>query len=99
MVPREGSFLFVDNLAIPAQSKRQYTATVFINYLLRPDVAAVNSSTLRYPTPNAEARKLISPALDGANYAPPAGITLYSIEDVGDAARMYERIWTELKAH
>lgn len=99
VVPREGSFLFVDNLAIPVRSKKRYTAEVFINYLLRPDVAAVNSAFLRYPTPNAEAYKLIDPKLDGANYRLPSGIKLYSIEDVGEAGRLYEKIWTELKAH
>lgn len=99
VVPREGSFLFVDNLAIPVRSNKRYTAEVFINYLLRPDVAAANSAFLRYPTPNSEAYKLIDRTLDGANYRLPSGIKLYSIEDVGEAGRLYEKIWTELKAH
>lgn len=99
IVPREGSFLFVDNLAVPAASKRRHTALRFIDYLLRADVAAANSSYLRYPTPNAAARALIDPKLDGANYELPAGIKLYSIEDIGDFGRLYEKVWTELKAH
>lgn len=99
VVPREGSFLFVDNLAVPASSKRRHTAEAFIDYLLRPEVAAVNSTYLRYPTPNAVARALIDSQLDGANYDLPTGIKLYSIEDVGDAGRLYEKVWIELKAH
>jgi len=97
-LPREGTFLFVDNLVIPVRSKRKHTAEVFINYLLRPQVAARNSMTLRYPTPNEAARRLIDPKLPGASYALPKDIKLYSIEDLGDAGRRYERVWTELKA-
>jgi spermidine/putrescine-binding protein len=97
-LPREGTFLFVDNLVIPARSKRKRTAEVFINYLMRPEIAARNSVTLRYPTPNESARRMIDPKLPGASYALPSGIRLYSIEDLGEAGRQYERIWTELKA-
>lgn len=98
VVPREGSFLFVDNLAVPKASKNKYTAELFINYLLRPQVAARNSSYLRYPTPNEAAQALIDPGLEGATYKPPAGITLHSIRDIGEAGRLYERVWTEVKA-
>lgn len=98
IVPREGSFLFVDSLAIPKSTKNQYTAEVFINYLLRPQVAARNSSYLRYPSPNEAARPLIDPRLEGATYKLPQGITLHSIRDIGEAGRLYERVWTEVKA-
>jgi spermidine/putrescine-binding protein len=95
-VPREGTFLFVDNLVIPNSSKNRETAEVFINYLLRPEVAAKNSTFLRYPTPNEAARKLIDPKLSGANYTLPE-VKLYSLEDVGEAGRLYEKVWTEVK--
>ncbi len=98
VVPKEGTFLFVDNLVIPKDSRRQYTAEVFINYLLRAEVAARNSSQLSYPTPNEAARELIDPKLDSARYTLPAGIKLYSIEDLGEAGQLYERAWTEIKA-
>jgi spermidine/putrescine-binding protein len=65
---------------------------------MRPEIAARNSVTLRYPTPNESARRMIDPKLPGASYALPSGIRFYSIEDLGEAGRQYERIWTELKA-
>jgi spermidine/putrescine transport system substrate-binding protein len=98
VVPREGSFLFVDNLAVPKSARSRYTAEVFINYLLRPEVAAKNSNYLRYPTPNAAAYALIDPKLEGAAYRVPAGVRFHAIEDIGEAARLYERVWTEVKA-
>lgn len=99
VVPKEGSFLFVDNLVIPKASKNKYTAEVFINYLLRADVAARNSNHLRFPTPNAAAKTHINPAFEGANYQLPKNIKFHSIEDIGEAGKLYERIWTEIKAH
>ena len=35
---------------------------------------------------------------NGANYRLLSGIKLYSIEDLGEAGHLYEKIWTELKA-
>lgn len=98
VVPKEGSFLFVDNLAIPKASKNKQLAEQFINYLLRPDVAAKNSNFLNYPTPNAMAKPLLDPKAVGANYELPRGVMFYSIEDVESAGKLYETIWTELKA-
>lgn len=64
-----------------------------------PDqIEVANSTILRYPAPNAEAYKLTDPTLDGANYRLLSGIKLYSIEDLGEAGHLYEKIWTELKA-
>jgi spermidine/putrescine-binding protein len=97
-VPREGSFLFVDNLVIPKGARNRPAAERFIDYLLRADVAARNVNHLRYPTPNEAARKLIDPKLEGANLRIPANVRLHSLEDLGENARLYEKIWTELKA-
>lgn len=98
VVPKEGSFLFVDNLVVPKTSTRRPLAERFINYLLRPEVAAKNSSFLSYPTPNAAAKPLLDPKARGANYELPANVKFHSIEDVEAAGELYEKIWTELKA-
>lgn len=39
-VPREGSLMILDNLAIPANARNVEEAHAFINFLLRPEVAA-----------------------------------------------------------
>jgi spermidine/putrescine-binding protein len=97
-LPKEGTFLFVDNFVIPKGAKQKASAEAFINFMLRADVAARNSSTLRYPTPNEAAHKLIDPKLEGASYTLPANVRFYSLEDLGEAGRLYEKIWTEVKA-
>jgi putrescine transport system substrate-binding protein len=46
IIPREGALIWVDSLAIPKDAPNVDNAHVFINYLLRPDVAAANSNFL-----------------------------------------------------
>jgi spermidine/putrescine-binding protein len=97
-LPKEGTFLFVDNFVIPKGAKHKATAEAFINFLLRADIAARNSTTLRYPTPNEAAHKQIDTKLEGASYTLPANVRYHSLEDLGEAGKLYEKIWTEVKA-
>jgi spermidine/putrescine-binding protein len=58
-IPREGGTLWIDNLCIPKGAPNPALAHRFIDYLLRPEVAAEISRAVRFATPNAEARKLL----------------------------------------
>ena len=40
IVPKEGTTIWVDNMAVPADAPSQVTAEIFINFLLRPDIGA-----------------------------------------------------------
>jgi len=62
-IPREGAVMFFDMLAIPTDAPHPQSAHLFINYLLRPDVAAKNSTLMHYATSNAAAYPLIDPAV------------------------------------
>ena len=53
--------MFFDMLAIPADAPHPHNAHVFINYLLRPEVAAKNSALMHYATSNAAAYSLVRP--------------------------------------
>jgi spermidine/putrescine transport system substrate-binding protein len=59
-IPQEGGVIWQDNLAVVADSPNQYTAHVFIDYLLRPDIAARNTDWVLYLTPNQSARELLA---------------------------------------
>lgn len=52
IVPEEGSTLFIDNMVIPSSSRQPELAHRFIDYMLRPQVAALLSSEVLYPNPN-----------------------------------------------
>ena len=62
-LPKEGAMMNFDMLAIPADAPHPRNGHLFIDYMLRPDVAAKNSSALHYPTGNAAAYKLVDPAV------------------------------------
>ncbi len=62
-IAREGAIMFFDMLAIPADAAHVKNAHLFINYLLRPDVAARDSNAVHFATSNAAAYPLIDPAL------------------------------------
>jgi len=97
VIPREGTLLFIDNLAIPVKARDKELALVFVDYLMRPQVAARNSNYLGYPTPNRAARQYLDPRSTGANFELPTGLKLEALRDLGDEGAVYDRLWTELK--
>jgi spermidine/putrescine-binding protein len=99
-IPKEGGVIWTDNLAIPKTAASQYTAEVFIDYLLRPEVGAKITNFTWYGSPNQAAEEFIDPEILGepAIYPPPEVMDrLEFIRDVGDATTLYDRIWTEIK--
>ena len=58
--PKEGSGLWVDGLFIPSDAPHKDNAYLFLNFMLRPDVAAANASQSRYATANSAAWPLMS---------------------------------------
>ncbi len=101
IIPKEGGVIWADNLCIPTSAPNKHTAEVFINYLLRPEVAAANSNFTWYATPNSAAEEFIDEEIleEPAIYPPPDVMKkLEWLEDVGDATPLYERLWTEVKA-
>ncbi len=75
VVPREGSAIWMDQIAVLSASKHKKEAMQFIDFLNRPEIAARLSESLMFATPNREALKHVSPDVlnDPAIY-PPAAI-------------------------
>jgi putrescine transport system substrate-binding protein len=63
VVPKEGGMTWFTMLAIPVDAPHPKNAHLFIDYLLRPDVAAKNSSTLHSASNNVAADRLVDPAI------------------------------------
>ncbi len=100
-IPKEGTQLWFDNLAIPRDAKHVDEAHALINYLLRPDVAAKNTNFISYANGVAASRPLINKAiLDDKSIYPDAATmnTFYTI-GVHDPAttRLMNRLWTRIK--
>ena len=100
-VPKEGTQMFFDNLAIPKDARNPAEAHAIIDYLLRPEVAAKNTNFLSYANGNLASQSLIDPAIlnDHTIYPDEAAMArLYTI-NAHDAktTRLMNRLWTKIK--
>jgi putrescine transport system substrate-binding protein len=62
-IPKEGALLWFDTLAIPADAKHPGNAHRFIDYLLRPEVAARNTNFVNFANANLKATELVDEAI------------------------------------
>jgi len=100
-IPREGSVSNFDVLAIPADAPHPRNAHLFINYLLRPEIAARNSDAVKYASGVAAARELLSAEVrdDPAVY-PPAEVRARLVPSRAKShefTRLLMRSWTRFK--
>jgi len=100
-IPREGSQIWLDNLAVPAKAPHRDLAEKFINFILDAKVGAQLSNFTQFATPNHAARPFIKP--EGLNnpaiYPPPEVMAkLEFLADLGANTRLYDEIWTQIKA-
>ena len=102
LIPKGGATLFFDTMAIPKDAKNVANAHLFINYVLRPDVAASLTNKVFYANPNAASLKLVKKdvadnktiflsAVDKARMTPPDSVPQ-------DIRRVQTRIFTAFKA-
>ncbi len=98
--PKEGLGYGIDGFVIPAGAKNVANAHLFLDYLMRPEVAAHNAEYQGYMCVNQAAEPYLSeffresPAInvpaelfENAEY----------IEDVGEAATLFQEIYTAFK--
>ncbi|SFE86776.1 ABC transporter substrate-binding protein [Alteribacillus iranensis] len=60
LLPEDGGMLWMDNFVVPVSSKNKYTAEVFINYMLRPEVSKKLTDAIPSSNPNKAAQELMS---------------------------------------
>ena len=101
VVPKEGGTLWIDNLAIPKTAKNLDSAYAFLDYTLKPDVAATIVNGVHYAGANRAALPLIDAGLrqDPAIYPPQEVLDRCElIEDLGATTQLIDELWTEVKA-
>ncbi len=102
LIPKEGAVLFFDMLAIPADAPHPKNAHLFIDYLLRPDVSARNSSAVHFASINAAAYPLIDPAIYNDRGIFPAPETTAHLAPNLPRSQAYmrllNRMWTRVKS-
>ena len=101
VIPKEGAQMFFDNLAIPKDAAHVAEAHAFIDFLLKPEIAARNSNLVAYANGNLASQKFIDKAvLDDPNVYPDAATMkrLYTVSARDQKSqRVLNRLWTRIK--
>ncbi len=100
-IPREGSLVWVDTIAIPRDAPNPDNAYRFLEYILRPTVAAALSNYVHYANANPASRPLLEPGLreDPAVYPAPETLAALFPNAVHSAEfdRLASRAWMRIK--
>jgi putrescine transport system substrate-binding protein len=100
-VPRTGATLFFDSMAIPADAPHPGNALLFINYILRPEVAAGLTNKVFYANPNKASLKFVQKdiAANTSIFVKPDDIAKMAVPDAlpQDLKRVQTRAFTEFK--
>jgi spermidine/putrescine transport system substrate-binding protein len=99
ILPTEGSVFNMDCLCVLAESSRKPAAYQFLDFILRPDIAAHISHGTGYPTANEPAAKLIRSDLrDHPCFQIPPDNKLIMLDWAGPEARKaYADVWQKVK--
>ncbi|HEY7159940.1 MAG TPA: spermidine/putrescine ABC transporter substrate-binding protein [Acidobacteriota bacterium] len=100
VVPKEGSLVWMDTLAIPTSAPHKKEAYEFLNFCLSPRIAADITNNTGYSSANQAAQSFIQPKLfqNPARYPDPQTLARceWSI-DQPDIDKIKDRYWTEIK--
>jgi spermidine/putrescine transport system substrate-binding protein len=102
IVPAEGATLWVDNLVIPKGAKNREAAHQFISYLLEAKTSSRTVEAIMVGPSNLDALPLLAAGLrENPGLFPSAQVMgrLEMMKDMGDQSGLYDRAWTEVKAH
>jgi len=102
-VPEEGANLWFDCMVIPKTSRHKAEAEKFINFMLDPENAYLNSEYVGYASPVTSVFERLmeeNPEIADMDAYNPSEEVLDKCEvfiDLGDKRPLYNQIWTEIK--
>ncbi|MCH7850122.1 MAG: spermidine/putrescine ABC transporter substrate-binding protein [Nanoarchaeota archaeon] len=100
ILPEEGSTKWLDNYVILAQSKNIESAHLFLNFVMRPEIAARISNSQFYASPNKDAKSMINSDILSNPIIYPSESELRNSEyilDAGESQSEYNRIYSLIK--
>lgn len=99
ILPKSGSSLWIDTIAIPKTAPNPEAAYAWINFMLQPDVAGQICDRLSFATANKAAYNQLSPELqNNQSLFPPESLLelCEGLAPVGNFSAVYDRYWTQL---
>jgi spermidine/putrescine transport system substrate-binding protein len=100
LYPAEGTPMFRDNFAVPANAPHPENAKIFINWMMKPENAAAVSNAIAYGNAIKSDEFLSDQwrAMEAINMPEEYSSRLVPTQDCGPAAReLRDKIWTRLK--
>ena len=101
MVPKEGSILWFDMLAVPKDAPDPDSAYAFLNYMMTPQVIADVSNFKRYANANSASQPMVLPAVkDDPGIYPPLDQRqklAVQLADSPEQTRAITRVWQKFK--
>ena len=101
LIPKSDATLFFDTMAIPKDAKNVGNALLFINYILRPEVAASLTNKVFYANPNKASLKFVQKdvAANPSVFLKPEDLSRMTVPDAlpQDIKRVQTRTFTSFK--
>ncbi|EHD22744.1 MULTISPECIES: polyamine ABC transporter substrate-binding protein [Brenneria] len=101
VIPEEGATMYQENMCVLHSAPNKENAKKFMEFFLKPDIAAMNTAQQMNGTPNRKAIDLLPASLKNNPAAnPPADVRarLQIFEDLGQYLRQYDRVWTRFRS-
>ena len=100
IIPKEGATMYQEDMCVLKKAPNKANAKKFMEFYLKPEIAALNVEQQMNGTPNMAAQKLIPKSISGnETIYPPADILskLQIFVDLGQDLKLYNREWTGIK--
>ncbi len=99
-IPKEGTLINFDTMAIPKDAPHPQNAHAWIDFNMRPDIAAANSSYISFANPVPESLPLVDPLVaKDPGVFPPAEVKakLFALSPAdAKQLRLQNRLWTRV---
>jgi len=99
-IPKEGTQMWFDQMAIPADAPHKEEALEFLNYMMKPEVIAKSSNYVFYANGNKASQEFLDPEVkdDPAVYPDAATMAKLFVNTALDpkTQRLFTRTWTKV---
>lgn len=102
VIPSEGATMYQENICMLKTAPNKENAKLFMEFMTRPDISAMNSTMLTNGSVNVKAVDLLPDDLKNhPAINPPADVRarLQIFEDLGADLKIYDRAWSRVKAN
>ncbi|GAB1363047.1 spermidine/putrescine ABC transporter substrate-binding protein [Rhodobacter sp.] len=100
VIPADGGTMYQENVCVLKTAPNKEAAQKFLQFYLRPDIAALNVAQQFNGTPNTPANELTPEAIrtnPNINVSAETRERLQILEDLGAAMKLYDRAWNAIR--